>query len=213
MTTKPKAKKFRIRRSPSSGEAEARPSATARPVEPPRQQPSAAATPEAAGAARPQDDAASSSAQGQPSGFVTPSQSQPAPANAPQARSGQVSSAAEEAGSTDIEAIKREGLTGRQLRLARRVAHKHDLAATSDYDAVRLLRQRGIDPFQRANMLELVVPQAHKASVPTQPQTSSSGTAEPQTLPQTITREKTCSRARTAQPGRTAQPRNQIHPA
>ena len=62
--------------------------------------------------------------------------------------------------STDIDAIRREGLTGRQLRLARRVAQKHDLGATSDYDAVRLLREKGIDPFQRANMLELVVPQA-----------------------------------------------------
>ncbi|MGR3363293.1 MAG: capsule biosynthesis protein, partial [Maritimibacter harenae] len=49
-----------------------------------------------------------------------------------------------------------EGLTGRQLRMARRVAQKHGLAATSDYDAVRLLRQEGIDPFQTANMLQLV---------------------------------------------------------
>ncbi|GGG71587.1 capsule polysaccharide transporter [Salipiger pallidus] len=61
---------------------------------------------------------------------------------------------------TDIEAIRREGLTGRQLRMARRVAQKHGLPATSDLDAVRLLRARGIDPFQRVNMLELVVPAA-----------------------------------------------------
>ncbi len=60
----------------------------------------------------------------------------------------------------DIDAIRREGLTGRQLRMARRVAQKHNLPATSDFDAVRLLRQRGIDPFQRSNMLELVVPQS-----------------------------------------------------
>ncbi|CUH76795.1 Vi polysaccharide export inner membrane protein VexD [Tritonibacter multivorans] len=65
--------------------------------------------------------------------------------------------------STDIDAIRREGLTGRQLRLARRVAQKHNLGATSDYDAVRLLREKGIDPFQRSNMLELVVPQAQAA--------------------------------------------------
>jgi len=40
--------------------------------------------------------------------------------------------------------------------MARRSAQRHGLAPTSDYDAVRLLRARGIDPFQGANMLELV---------------------------------------------------------
>ncbi len=58
----------------------------------------------------------------------------------------------------DIAAVKAEGLTGRQLRMARRVAQKHNLSPTSDFDAVRLLRQRGIDPFKRTHMLELVVP-------------------------------------------------------
>ncbi len=71
---------------------------------------------------------------------------------------GQVSSARETRSETDIDAIRREGLTGRQLRMARRVAQKHNLPATSDFDAVRLLRQAGIDPFTRSNMLELVVP-------------------------------------------------------
>jgi capsular polysaccharide transport system permease protein len=56
----------------------------------------------------------------------------------------------------EIAEIKKEGLTGRQLRMARRVAQKHGLPATSDYDAVRLLRKAGIDPFQAANMLQLV---------------------------------------------------------
>tara|TARA_R100000908_G_C3747876_1_gene142870 strand:- start:320 stop:1783 length:1464 start_codon:yes stop_codon:yes gene_type:complete len=70
-----------------------------------------------------------------------------------------VSSATEVSGEQDIDAIRREGLTGRQLRMARRVAQKHGLAPTSDFDAVRLLRAEGIDPFQRSNMLELVVPQ------------------------------------------------------
>jgi capsular polysaccharide transport system permease protein len=41
--------------------------------------------------------------------------------------------------------------------MARRVAQKHGLAPTSDFDAVRLLRLKGIDPFQRINTLELVV--------------------------------------------------------
>ena len=45
---------------------------------------------------------------------------------------------------------------GPQLRMARRMAQKHGLAPTSDFDAVRLLRAKGIDPFQRGNMLELV---------------------------------------------------------
>ncbi len=60
---------------------------------------------------------------------------------------------------TALEAIRKEGLTGRQLRVARRLAQRHNLPATSDYDAVRLLRQAGVDPFQRSSMLELVAPE------------------------------------------------------
>ncbi len=56
----------------------------------------------------------------------------------------------------DMDAIRREGLTGRQLRMARRLAQKHGLPATSDFDAVRLLRRAGIDPMQRSSVLELV---------------------------------------------------------
>ncbi len=56
----------------------------------------------------------------------------------------------------DLDAIRQEGLTGRQLRMARRLAQKHDLPATSDFDAVRLLRRAGIDPLQRSALLELV---------------------------------------------------------
>lgn len=59
-------------------------------------------------------------------------------------------------GPQDIDAIRREGLTGRQLRMARRLAQKHGLPATSDFDAVRLLRKAGIDPLQRSTVLELV---------------------------------------------------------
>lgn len=54
----------------------------------------------------------------------------------------------------EIEAIKREGLTGRQLRMARRLAQKHNLPATSDFDAVRLLRRAGMDPFQPGTTLD-----------------------------------------------------------
>lgn len=109
MTTKPKAQKFRIRRSSNT-------------AEPPAEAPS-----------------------------------DPAPQDAAPA-SGQVDSARTVAAETDIDAIRQERLTGRQLRMARRVAQKNGLAVTSDFDAVRQLRQRGIDPFQRANVLELVAP-------------------------------------------------------
>lgn len=61
-----------------------------------------------------------------------------------------------EAAPLEIDSIRREGLTGRQLRIARRLAQKHGLPATSDFDAVRLLRARGIDPFQANAALEVV---------------------------------------------------------
>lgn len=62
----------------------------------------------------------------------------------------------DDATDTAVDTIRREGLTGRQLRLARRVAMKNGLPAVSDLDAVRLLRAAGIDPFQRHSVLELV---------------------------------------------------------
>ncbi len=72
--------------------------------------------------------------------------------------------AAAPAASVDVEidAIKREGLTGRQLRMARRVAQKQGLPVTSDFDAVRQLRAAGIDPFQRNAILELVAPEGQQ---------------------------------------------------
>ena len=80
----------------------------------------------------------------------------------------------------ELDAIRREGLTGKQLRMARRVAQKHGLAPTSDFDAVRLLRQRGIDPFKRTNTLELVV--ARKTAE--EDETSEDGRIQlPQTVP------------------------------
>jgi len=79
-----------------------------------------------------------------------------APAAAPEA-------APDAAAEAVIEAIRREGLTGRQLRIARRIAQRHNLPATSDFDAVRLLRDAGIDPFSRASMLDVVVNEAEPA--------------------------------------------------
>lgn len=56
----------------------------------------------------------------------------------------------------ELDAIRREGLTGRQLRLARRMAQKYGLPATSDFDAVRLLRQAGLDPFRPNPVVDII---------------------------------------------------------
>ncbi len=80
----------------------------------------------------------------------------------------------------EIAAIRAEGLTGRQLRMARRVAQKHGIEATSDYDAVRLLRGQGIDPFRHASMLELVV------GAPDQDEDGTLPVEVPSNLPQTV---------------------------
>jgi capsular polysaccharide transport system permease protein len=55
-----------------------------------------------------------------------------------------------------LDAIRAESLTARQLRTAMRVAQKNGIRATSSYEAILMLRQRGIDPFARATMLELI---------------------------------------------------------
>ncbi|MEZ5754421.1 MAG: capsule biosynthesis protein [Paracoccaceae bacterium] len=67
---------------------------------------------------------------------------------------------------TDIDSIRREGLTGRQLRLARRMAQKYGLPATSDFDAVRLLRQSGLDPFRPNPVVEIVAEDDAAAAQP-----------------------------------------------
>lgn len=92
---------------------------------------------------------------------------------------------AQQPAETELDAIRSEGLSGRQLRLARRVAQKHNLPATSDFDAVRLLRKAGIDPFEKASLLDLV---SGDASVP-QPQSRALTTVptDPK-LPQTVNR-------------------------
>ncbi|WP_340262869.1 capsule biosynthesis protein [Sulfitobacter pontiacus] len=152
MTTKPKARKFRIKRAtpaaaPKGTDAVERDAPAAAPPKP--QAPDA---PRAAAASRGEAPRAAAPSQAAAASAARP----PSPSDS---RSGEVSSATEVSGEQDIDAIRREGLTGRQLRMARRVAQKHGLAPTSDFDAVRLLRAEGIDPFQRSNMLELVVPQ------------------------------------------------------
>lgn len=206
MITKPKAKKFRIKRSVATPRPEVqteperdaapdpagdapRPAAAAptrpqRPIQPAavtqRQAPQPQPTRPAAAAPRPAPTAAA------PQG-ATPQQKTAA-------LQGQVASARETRSDTDMDTIRREGLTGRQLRMARRVAQKHNLPATSDFDAVRLLRENGIDPFKRSNMLELVVPQAggeqHEGGAPDVfaglPAPTGGAGAERVQLPQTV---------------------------
>ncbi|WP_341223168.1 capsule biosynthesis protein [Loktanella salsilacus] len=121
MTTKPTAKKFRIR-TPGA----------------------AAATPAAPEPLRPAEAEAPRPVPPQQPTLDEPADV-PATGDAPE-------------GSADIEDIRREGLTGRQLRMARRVAQKNGMAVTSDFDAVRQLRLAGVDPFQRSTVLELVAP-------------------------------------------------------
>ncbi len=169
MTTKPKARKFRIKRN----------TPTARPVG------------EGASALRaldvPEQPAPAPSQEHRARPRPVPTQPESAPTKQQTVREGDVASAAQVTGELDIDTIRKEGLTGRQLRMARRVAQKHGLAPTSDFDAVRLLRKQGIDPFQRSNMLELVVPQGGEE--PGQPDAlqtavnSQSRVQLPQTMP------------------------------
>lgn len=69
-----------------------------------------------------------------------------------------------------LKAIQNEGLTPRQLRIARRTAQKQGLTFTSDYEAVKVLRDNGIDPFQRSTMMQVVAqndPDNDKVQLPT----------------------------------------------
>lgn len=146
MTTKPKAKKYRIRRTVTQSGAAA------------------------AAIAQPEPDAQDEDPR--------------AEAMAP-ARIGQVSSARGMDPAQTIDDIRKEGLTGRQLRMARRLAQKHGLAPISDFDAVRLLRAKGIDPFERSNILELVSTDTTDGlNAPMQPSETEGARAQlPQTVP------------------------------
>lgn len=89
-----------------------------------------------------------------------------------------------------LAAIRDEGLTGRQLRMARRIAQKHGLDPNSDYEAVYLLRLKGIDPFQRENALDLMLPAGATAQAKEQPTARAADAdkplAEQPQLPQTV---------------------------
>jgi capsular polysaccharide transport system permease protein len=53
-------------------------------------------------------------------------------------------------------AIAAERLTARQLRRAKLIAETHGIEAASEVDAIRLLREAGIDPFSKASVLRVV---------------------------------------------------------
>ncbi|MBV0910972.1 capsule biosynthesis protein [Anianabacter salinae] len=157
MTIKPKAKKFRIRRNAPAASTPSGDERTVTPARPPAAPPR---QPQSHGIFDQDDDGFGT--QSFPTARrAAPSQRAPEPPHAPQPSE------------TDLDAIRREGLTGRQLRMARRVAQKHGLAPMSDFDAVKQLRERGIDPFDRANMLELVSNQSRQDApvTPNLPQT------------------------------------------
>ncbi|WP_121067834.1 capsule biosynthesis protein [Chachezhania antarctica] len=151
MTTKPKARKFRIRRNPAAAGNAAPETVETEAGRDPRR---VAPPPDGAFSAPKADPYVTDAAQ-----RATPRPEQPPPQDDPTTSPKRDETEAQPTpAEVENEAIRQEGLTSRQLRMARRVAQRHDLPATSDEDAVRLLRQNGIDPFRHANMLELVVP-------------------------------------------------------
>ncbi len=189
MTTKPKAKKFRIRRStnpaatsaeprqqaaPQAAQAEAAPRPAA-PGQPTRSYLSDVRSRSQATAAAPVPRRPQAQVPGRPK--------RPERAADGKTIEGLVSSAVETSVDQEIDAIRNEGLTGQQLRMARRVAQKRGLAPTSDFDAVRLLRANGIDPFKRSTMLELVVPQGNDNEQQAKPPAKPAKTQLPQTVP------------------------------
>jgi len=153
MITRPKARRFRLRLSdastqkrPAPGGGDATDGANTGRAHSPTPQSLATASPLRAPAA---DEGV----------FEPPPAAVPAPADpgtraAPSAHGADVelSPAAE----ADLEQLRSEGLTGRQLRLAMRVAQRHGIKASSGLEAVRLLRQRGIDPFGQAALMDII---------------------------------------------------------
>ena len=57
----------------------------------------------------------------------------------------------------ELAAVRAEGLTARQLRMARRVALRNSIPVTSDEEAVVLLRRKGINPFRHELSEDLVI--------------------------------------------------------
>lgn len=105
----------------------------------------------------------------------TPRPSSPAAAEPPGLHSADVTGSARS--EAEIEAIRSEELTGRQLRMAMRVAQRNGIKATTGIEAVKLLRAQGIDPFERSTLLDIVREESSKSKALT--------TTEPPPLPKT----------------------------
>lgn len=62
-----------------------------------------------------------------------------------------------------IAEIRKEKLSERQLRIARRIAGLHHISVASDEEAVLRLRERGIDPSQRAALSQVLSEEGNRA--------------------------------------------------
>jgi len=166
MTTRPKARKFRIRRSdaPQPPVEEAAGNRATAPQAGPAPQPRSYSPEELMAAPDTAEDGFGDLAMpGSPAAARQEAGRQPASTTSGDRPTGAPATPGR-ASAQELAAIRAEGLTGRQLRMARRTAQKYGLSPTSDFDAVRLLRLRGVDPFAQSNMLELVVDDARTAA-------------------------------------------------
>jgi len=187
MTTKPKARRFRLRLGDDTTSAlrtsvapqrgplgdSARPPAPgaatpARPASPAPASPAPApSAPSALAAARAAAEAVNDPARPQPAsaladeGAAAPRTEPVTPTRPAAAHSADVTGSAR--AEADIEAIRSEELSGRQLRMAMRVAQRNGVKATTGIDAVRMLREKGIDPFERSTLLEIVREESEKS--------------------------------------------------
>ncbi len=191
MTTKPRAKKFRIRRTQTSAAQAGTAVDASHEDASPEATPESDPAPTTGAGPRRLNPLEESMLDGTEDGF--PSEGFATAGRSPAAKAEEADAAVDAADAapvaeTDIGEIRKEGLTGRQLRMARRLAQRHGLPATSDYDAVRLLRSAGIDPFHRANMLELVSADGKALPSPGQgaAQTGAGGAQALAKLPQTL---------------------------
>lgn len=154
MTISPKALKYRIRRTgPVLAETEPRtPASAAAP------QPREPAPRRAVALPRPQPQPAKPAPQkDDPAELFEADEDGFGDQKFPTAQGGtDVLAAGEKTPEEEIAAIRAEGLTGRQLRLARRMAQKQGIRASSDFEAVLMLRRAGVDPFDRSNIVALV---------------------------------------------------------
>jgi capsular polysaccharide transport system permease protein len=157
MNTKPSATKFRIRRPGETPAAGTPAGAGAGPQPPAEPAPAPRAAPDFEPGPRKDDGFGSDPFPTAATWTPDLGPSEPAPARP--------------ATGAATEGPRPEEMTGRQLRIARRLAHRHGLSPSSDAEAVHMLRARGIDPLERKNLLALVAPEQVEARGPALPQT------------------------------------------